>query len=157
MEGAQGNAQPMRPLKSALKRSNSAVRLRPDGGDPMELLEVLVHKDSFVSTPTLCTTLSLDLTWTAPSSSSQEAPQTQSRGVQVQDGRRNVCEFPPGASPIIRLVTRQTRQRPTHTLQELSFASSPPYERNVVRVWVNETEVVVCNEITECCLRSVRL
>jgi len=73
LEGAQGNAQPMRPLKSALKRSNSAVRLRPDGGDPMDLLEVLVHMDSFVSTPTLCTTLLLDLTWTAPSSSSQEA------------------------------------------------------------------------------------
>jgi len=49
----------------------------------------LVHMDSSVSTPTLCTTLSLDLTWTAPSSSSQEAPQTRSRGVQVQDGRRN--------------------------------------------------------------------
>jgi len=29
----------MRPLKSALKRSNSAARLRPDGNDPMNLLE----------------------------------------------------------------------------------------------------------------------
>ena len=38
-EGAQGNAQPMRHLKSALKRSNSAARLRPDGNDPMDLLD----------------------------------------------------------------------------------------------------------------------
>ena len=29
----------MRPLKSALKRSNNAARLRPDGNDPMDLLE----------------------------------------------------------------------------------------------------------------------
>ena len=104
--------------KECTERSNSAARLRPIR---WIYSRVLVHMDSFVSTPTLCMTLSLDLTWTAPSSSSQEAPQTRSRGVQVQDGRRNVCEFPPGASPIIRLVTRQTRQRPTHTLQGLSL------------------------------------
>jgi len=29
----------MRPLKTALKRSNSAARLRPGGDDPMDLLE----------------------------------------------------------------------------------------------------------------------
>jgi len=51
--GARGNAQPKRPLKSSSKRSNIAARLHPDGNDPMDLLEVLVHKDSFVSTPTL--------------------------------------------------------------------------------------------------------
>ena len=38
-EGAQWNAQPKRSLKSTLKRSNSAARLRPDGNDPMDLLE----------------------------------------------------------------------------------------------------------------------
>jgi len=38
-EGAQGNDQPKRPLKSALKGSNNAARLRPDGNYPMELLE----------------------------------------------------------------------------------------------------------------------
>jgi len=38
-ERAQGNAQPKRPLKSALKRSNSAARLRPDGNGPIDLLE----------------------------------------------------------------------------------------------------------------------
>jgi len=38
-EGAQWSAQPKWTLKSTLKRSNSAARLRPDGNDPVDLLE----------------------------------------------------------------------------------------------------------------------
>lgn len=55
-EEGKGSAQNKRPLKSALKRSNSSGRLRADGDDPLDLLEgvgaygLLCECSSFLTT-----------------------------------------------------------------------------------------------------------
>ncbi len=88
-EGAKGNAQNKRPLKSALKRSNSPGRLRADGDDPLDLLEGVGAHGLICECSYSLSDLVIGSNWTGRSSPIQEAPQTRPRSVQIQDRRRD--------------------------------------------------------------------
>ena len=88
-EEATGHADNKRPLKSALKRSNSSGRLRADGDDPLDLLEGVGAHGLLCESSYSLNNLAIGSNWMGRSSSIQEAPQTRPRSIQVQDRRRD--------------------------------------------------------------------